>query len=406
MFPSAQLSATKRQAGAVTHCGITICEAVHEVLRRNLRNLKARVHLRMVNQELLSNDSNTFDFLQGVDVLSWHWNNLGTVFSSVGAPAQSSRTLAGKCSFVVKRGVDPLGGLPIGRTVEGCGDLGFNVKHKRFGVHLSIGNLWYKTGVDEPVKAQIESTKLPSLKVSIAKQLARNADEYVGASYDVRTGTPELSYCFSSTTLDSRATMLVAFNPKDVSVNLNAAVELPGPEWRVDLYDEETSALETVKDDGLRHQFFLQHELTRADFFAKTRVGCKLSAHRAVNWLVHFIDNNWRHRIPTIVYRVPFAARLVDLLLPDDNDEQVRINLRGWEVDLHHDFDQPQSVVGLTKRNKFDALSFNYNLSERAVGVEYSRKIFQVGVKLGNLEGVGWKKPSIHFAVQPLLGFN
>lgn len=362
---------------------------------------------RMGQQVEGVSDNNTFDFVPGTNVLSWDWRNLGTIFNHVGAPQKNAQTFAGKCTFVVKRGIDPLGGLPIGRTLEASGDLGLNFKYQKYGLHVSVGNLWFKSGVDDPVKAQIENTQLPSIKVTLAKQLAKNEDEYVAASYDLKRLAPELSYCFSSTTLDSKASLLLTLNPKDVSLKVAAAVELPGPEWRVDLLDEIEDKFIPVTDDGCRHRFFLQHEVNRTDFLAKTNIGCKLSLHRTVNYVINYLDNEWRYRIPDIVYRIPLAEQLVNFLLPEDQeDDQIRVNLKGWELDIQHDFDAPRTVMGLTKRMKYDAISCNYDWWDRSVGLEYARKAVKMGFRLGQLEGAGWKKPSIHFTVEPLAGLD
>jgi len=87
--------------------------------------------------------ANKLDFVQGVSLLPWEWNNLGAVF---GSSKENNQCVAARCNFVVRKGFDEVEQTQYGNVLEGLGDVGFNLRAKQYAFHISASNLSYKQG--------------------------------------------------------------------------------------------------------------------------------------------------------------------------------------------------------------------------------------------------------------------
>jgi hypothetical protein len=190
----------------------------------------------------MSND-NKLDFIQGVQLVPWEWNNLGALF---GQRKDQSQCVAARCNFVVRRGYDEIEHVEYGNVVEGLGDVGFSLRSKEYAFHISASNLTYKTGTDAPLRAQsLVGNALASLKLAYAQELAE--DKFLGVSYDFKQRKPELALAWAGDTFTEQASLAVSVDPVDRVMKVRAGVSFPGPDWRYDLYNEETQQVEYIK---------------------------------------------------------------------------------------------------------------------------------------------------------------
>ncbi|KXZ51948.1 hypothetical protein GPECTOR_11g72 [Gonium pectorale] len=348
-------------------------------------------------------EESTLDFVPRLSFLPIEWRNLGAAF---GLKDRSGPAASGRCSFVVRQGVDTAELSTTGRVVEGLADIGVAFKHSMLAIGLTSGNVSFRSGLDDPAAAvaqRIGNASVPSLKLTAAKQF--KGENYVAVSYDLKQQKPELSACWTGEAYTDRATLLVRVDPVMRAVKLNAAVSTPGPEWRKVLYDDETDRLEYPADDGARHTLYVEHEARRRNLLHSTRIGCRLDLGRLVNYAVDVFDYHIEERIPDFIWNVPLLGQLYNVLVPPEDEEQVRHRISGWELDISHDFSRrglkPTLALSKTLSN-LGTLSATYDVATDEAGVSLSRRGLTLGARLGRLEGAGWKKPALHLVVEPL----
>ncbi|KAG2449782.1 hypothetical protein HYH02_005306 [Chlamydomonas schloesseri] len=350
------------------------------------------------------------DFVPRLSFLPIEWRTIGSAF---GLKDQSGAAASGRATFVVKQGVDAAELTSTGRVIDGQADVGASLKLNTLAIGVSASNITFHSGLDDPTAAAAQRSNLvPSLKLTAAKQFKR--DNYVAVSYDLKHQKPELSACWTGEAGTDRATLLVNVDPVMRSMKLAAAVRTPGPEWRKVLYNDETDLLEYPADDGARHTLYVQHEVRGRDLLHSTRMGCRLDLGRLVNYVADFVDYRVEENIPSFVWNVPLLPQLYSLLVPPDNDEQVRHHITGWELDVSHDFARSGllPVVALSKTSKKllggGTLAASYDAATREAGLSLSRKGVSVGARVARADGAtgglaaGWGRPSIHIAVEPL----
>ncbi|EFJ52705.1 hypothetical protein VOLCADRAFT_102691 [Volvox carteri f. nagariensis] len=346
-------------------------------------------------------EENCLDFVPRLSFLPIEWRNIGSAF---GLKDRSGTAASGRCSFVVKEGIDVAELSTTGRVVEGASDVGVALKLSTLAIGISAGNLSFRTGLDNPTAAlaqRIGESSVPSLKLMAAKQF--KGENYVAASYDLKTRKPELSACWTGDADTERATLLVRVDPIMRSVKLAAAVSTPGPEWRKVVFNDVTDRIEEPADDGARHTLYVQHEVRGRDLLHATRIGCRLDLGRLANYAADFFDYNIEERIPGFIWNIPLLPQLYYMLVPPEDEEQVRHRITGWELDISHDFSRgPQPSLALCKTFKYGTLAASYDLAEEQAGLSYSRRGLTVGARVGRLEGQGWRKPSLHLSVDPL----
>ncbi|GIL46112.1 hypothetical protein Vafri_3173 [Volvox africanus] len=346
-------------------------------------------------------EENALDFVPRLSFLPIEWRNIGAAF---GLKDRSGPAATGRCSFVVKEGIDAADVSTTGRVVEGASDVGVALKLNTLALGITAGNLSFRTGLDNPTAAlaqRIGESSVPSLKVMAVKQF--KDENYVAASYDLKTRKPELSACWAGDAKTERATLLVRVDPIMRSVKLDAAVSTPGPEWRNVLYNDVTDRIEEPADDGARHTLYVQHEARGRNLMHATRIGCRLDLGRLVNYAADFFDYNIEERIPGFIWNIPLLPQLYYMLVPPENDDQVRHHITGWELDISHDFNRgPRPSLLLCKSFKYGNLSASYDMAANEAGLSYGRRGLVLGTRLGRLEGQGWKRPSLHISVEPL----
>eukprot|EP00877_Chromochloris_zofingiensis_P002682 jgi/Chrzof1/12414/Cz06g33180.t1 len=340
---------------------------------------------------------NKLDFVQGASFLPWDWRNLGAVF---GRPKNNTQCVAARCNFAVRRGYDIAEKVDYGRVLEGLGDLGLSLRSKHYAFHVSAGNLTYKTGNDEPLRAQsVLGNALSSLKLTFAQEYSE--DQYLAVSYDIKQRKPEISLAWSGETFTEKATVAMHLDPVDRALRIGAGISLPGPEWRDEVYDEETDKVEYPEDDGARHTLFVQHEMRRRNLLSRTRVGARLDVGRLVNYAADFVDYRLEHRIPGIFWWLPFSQRLYNLVIPAEDEKQVRHHIKGWQLELAHDFEKAAPEVGLSKAIGSGAFVAGYDFPSKTAGLEFRHHMLRAGVHMGRTDE-GWKNPSLLLSIEPL----
>ncbi|GLC34135.1 hypothetical protein PLESTB_000841200 [Pleodorina starrii] len=347
-------------------------------------------------------EENVLDFVPRLSFLPIEWRNIGAAF---GLKDRSGPAASGRCSFFVKEGIDAAELSTTGRVVEGSSDVGVALKLSTLAIGLTAGNLSFRSGMDDPTAAiaqRVGEASVPSLKLTAAKQF--KGENYVAASYDLKTRRPELSACWTGDATTERATLLVRVDPIMRSVKLAAAVSTPGPEWRKTVYDDVTDRVEDPADDGARHTLYVQHEARGRDLLASTRIGCRLDLGRLANYAADILDYHVEERVPGFLWNIPLLPQLWYLLVPAEDEDQVRHHIRGWELDVCHDFSRggPRPALALCKSFKYGTLAASYDMATEEAGLSYSRRGLTLGARVGRLEGQGWKKPSLQLSVEPL----
>lgn len=76
--------------------------------------------------------------------------------------------------------------------------------------------------------------------------------------------------------------------------------------------------------------------------------------------------------------------------------------MRGWDLDLSHEFGRRGPRVALVKSFKASSFAATWDQHSQEAGLEYSVKGLRVGARLGRLEGLGWKAPSLFLMAEPL----
>jgi hypothetical protein len=348
-------------------------------------------------------ESNKLDFLDGVSFLPWDWRNLGAAFQD--GRREKSQSVAARCNFTVRRGFDALDAVDYGGVVEGVGDLGINLRSKAFAFHLGASNLTYKGGEDAPLAVVSTSRgRLASLKLTVAQEYAE--DQFAAVSYYVLQRRPELSFAWSGETFTERATLSLHLDPVDRAARLRAAVSLPGPEWRDDVYDEATGNVEIPVDDGGRHAVWVEHEARRRQLLAATRVGARLDLGRVVNWAADYVDYRLQHLIPGLVWKIPLSQRLYNLLVPAEDENQERHRIRGWALEASHDFARPAPTVGVSKRiGQLGRAAATYDVAERTGELRLRLGGVVAAAAFTRAHGAGWREwssPALSLSVEPL----
>ncbi|PNH00263.1 hypothetical protein TSOC_013918, partial [Tetrabaena socialis] len=268
-----------------------------------------------------SSEENALDFVPRLSFLPIEWRSIGAAF---GLADRNGAAASGRCTFVVRQGVDPLEGATTGRVVQGLADIGAGLKLNTLALVVNASNLSFRSGLDDPTAAMAQRLSgegsVPSLKLTAAKQF--KGENYVAASYDLKQRKPELSACWTGEAGAERATLLLRADPVMRSLKLTAAVRTPGPEWRKVLYDDETDLLEYPQDDGARHTLYVHHELRGRNPLHATRLGCRLDLGRLVNYVCDVMDLHVDDRIPGLVWEVPGLGQLWNLLIPPEDDDQ------------------------------------------------------------------------------------
>lgn len=360
-------------------------------------------------------EANKLDFVPRLSFLPFEWRTLGVAFgggSAAGSGYEASAS--GRCSFTVRSGTDPLEQVSTGRVSEGVADAGVALQHKSLALSLTAGNLSFRSGLDDPaasVSRLVGEAAVPSLKVTAAKRLGTDAS-FAAVSYDLKQRKPELSVCWAGDTPSERATLLLKVDPVMRALRVSAAVSTPGPEWRKVLFDDETNQIEYPQDDGGRHTLYVQHVARGTDLLHRTRVGCRLDVGRLVNFAVDYFDYHIEENLPSFIWRIPFMGHLYNLVVPVEDDDQVRYRMKGWELDVSHEFGpgrRPCLELAKTfgRGGKAGAggttLSAKYDLGSRAVGLGLGRPGVALEARLARgADGQGWKRPSLHLAVEPL----
>jgi hypothetical protein len=198
-----------------------------------------------------------------------------------------------------------------------------------------------------------------------------------------------------------KASMVISADPIDRRMKISAGLSTPGPEWRVTVYDEDRGVVEPPADDGGRHRLYVEHEIRGSNLLAATRLGCKLDIGRLVNYAADFIDYNVQPVIPNLLWRIPLTRVLYNVVIPAEDERQVRHNIKGWDLQLVHDFERTKPRVALAKRVAGTSLAVGYDLEEESVAVSLERRGARVVAQLGK-QAAGWRNPSIHFMVEPL----
>lgn len=347
--------------------------------------------------------ANKLDFVQGVSLLPWEWNNLGAVF---GSSKENNQCVAARCNFVVRKGFDEVEQTQYGNVLEGLGDVGFNLRAKQYAFHISASNLSYKQGTDAPLRAQsMVGNALAGLKLAYAQEISD--DRFVAISYDLKQKKPELSIAWAGDTFSEKASLAVTVDPVDRAMRVRAAAVFPGPEWRDDVYNEDTRRLELVQvDPSSRHTVWVEHELRRGQLMASTKAGARMDLGRLANLAGNFIDNRLEEHIPLLFWKVPLARRVYEWAIPAPNREQMRYNIKGWALEFAHDFDQSTAgpVVGISKKlgSSSTTLAATCDTGSKAVGLELRAKWMLAAVRLARQEDGAWRNPTMQLLVQPL----
>mmetsp|Transcript_16058 Transcript_16058/g.34723 ORF Transcript_16058/g.34723 Transcript_16058/m.34723 type:complete len:366 (-) Transcript_16058:923-2020(-) len=352
-----------------------------------------------------SGSENKFDFLPRVSFLPWEWRSLGGALGAdKGSKTSSTPTpsLSGRCSFVVRQGFDPTDQSSTGRVLEGNGDMGITLRSKSLAVSLTTSNISLRTGLDNPLTGakSVGEGCVPSLKATVSKEFSD--DQFVALSYDFKLKKPEVALCWSGETFTEKATVCVTADPIYRTVKLGAAVSLPGPEWRGTVYDEDKDVIEEPKDDGGRHRLWVQHEAKHRDWMHRTRAGITVDLGRLVNYVCDVVDYRLEPHFPPLFWALPLSQKLYNLLVPAEDEEQMRHHIKGWDLEVSHDFARRAPRLGLAKNFKFATISASYDLQDKELGLEYSRAGLRLGARLAKLDGMGWKSPSLHLHVEPL----
>lgn len=353
-----------------------------------------------------ANPDNRLDFLPQRSFLPFEWRNLGQAYASSSSDPSPSNQLAaaklsGRATFVVRQGYDPLDNSSTGRVLEGDGDLGIAFRLKSLAFGLTASNLAMRSGLDDPLtEAAAAVSTAPSLKATIAQEFSE--DCFLAASYDLKLRKPELALCLAGETFTERATLCLQADPIQRALKIAAAVAFPGPEWRDTLYDEEKDAIEYPRDDGGRHRLWLRHEARPRALLHHTSVGASIDLGRTINWVCSQVDYKLEPRIPPLFWALPLSHTLYNALVPAEDENQVHHKISGWDLEVSHDFARSAPRLALIKTLRHASLSASWDMHSREAGVEYGRRGLRLGAKLGKVEGLGWKQPSLYLHVEPL----
>lgn len=160
-----------------------------------------------------------------------------------------------------------------------------------------------------------------------------------------------------------------------------------------------------LQDDGSsNHAVWVQHEARRGQLLAATKLGVRLDLGRLANLAGNFVERHVEHRIPLLFWRIPLTQRLYNLVVPAQDEDQMRYRIKGWRAEFSHDFDQQGPTVGLSKRlgDSGVTLAAAYDTSSSSAGLELRAKWLVAAAKLSRQEDGHWRNPSVQLLVQPL----
>lgn len=135
------------------------------------------------------------------------------------------------------------------------------------------------------------------------------------------------------------------------------------------------------------------------------QVGARLDIGRLANLAGNFVEKHIEHRIPYLFWKIPLSQTLYNFVIPREDREQMRYNIKGWSAEVSHDFDRRGPVVGLIKRigSSGVTVAATYDTDEDSAGVELRGKWLVAAAKMSRQEGFKqWRNPSVQFIVQPL----
>lgn len=351
-------------------------------------------------------DANRFAFLPFKSFIPFEWCTLGTAFANDGGSKLSAidTRLAGRSTFVVRQGFDPVDDAATGRILEGDTDMGVALRAKTLAFALTASNLTMRAGLDNPLDAGVASARTaPSLKATVAKRLGSDSDAYVAASYDLKQRKPEFGVCLAGDAGSDKATLCLSADPTNRALKIGAAVSFPGSEWRDTVFNEAEDVLEEPADDGGRHRLWVRHEARRGDLLHRTALGGVFDLGRIVNFAADFVDYRVEPRLPPLFWAIPLSQKLYNALVPPEDENQVRHNLKGWDLDVQHEFGRRGPRVALMKSFKYASLSGSWDVHDREAGVDYAmRSGFRLGARLQHVSGSGWGQPSLVLKMEPL----
>ena len=81
---------------------------------------------------------------------------------------------------------------------------------------------------------------------------------------------------------------------------------------------------------------------------------------------------------------------------------QYHHHIKGWDVDASFEFGRRGPTVALVKNLRHASLRASWDSHSKEAGLEYGRKGVKLGARLGKVEGMGWKQPSLYLHVEPL----
>ena len=82
---------------------------------------------------------------------------------------------------------------------------------------------------------------------------------------------------------------------------------------------------------------------------------------------------------------------------------QVRYHIKGWAVDLHHDFDHSAPTVGCSKKLGSTRVSASYDIGNRSAGLALAAGGFRAGLSLSRTADNRWSRnPQITLSIEPL----
>jgi hypothetical protein len=160
-----------------------------------------------------------------------------------------------------------------------------------------------------------------------------------------------------------------------------------------------------LQDDGSsRHTVWVEHEARRGQLLASTKLGARIDLGRLANISGNFIDRHLKQRIPLLFWKIPLSQKLYRFVVPAQDQEQMRYNIKGWCAEFSHDFDRSKPTVGISKRlgDSGCSLAVAYDTDSSAAGVEMRSKWVVAAARLARQEDGQWRNPSVQLLVQPL----
>jgi hypothetical protein len=161
-----------------------------------------------------------------------------------------------------------------------------------------------------------------------------------------------------------------------------------------------------LQDDGnSRHTVWVEHEARRGQLMAATKLGARLDLGRIANISGNFVDKHLQQRIPLLFWKIPLSQKLYRFLVPAQDQEQMRYNIKGWCAEFSHDFERDGPTVGISTRlgDSGCSLAASYDTASSTAGLEMRSKWVVAAARLARQDGWRqWRNPSVQLLVQPL----